>query len=287
MFITLVKDLRARPRFLYAALFISILMKETKLFTRYVGSLFTIMAMPFMMSWLFMGIGYAVAGYSALDNFTVNTGVKSPLLYFTLGGVLMISSMIMVENMSSVIREEQLMGTFELHYLTPNNTILVWIFHAVAQSILILIVFTIDLTVVVALQGSLLSPLDWLVASLIILLGLLPLAGIGLAVAALTMRFKEVWAVASTINSFIAMLSGFFYPLEVFPGIVRLAASLLPTTHASQLLRQIIQASATSLDFQQKIAIMLGLSLLYLILGRFVYERWEVEARSKGELAKY
>lgn len=287
MFIIRVRGLSRRAKLPLLIVFQSILLKEAKLLTRYIGSLFTIVAMPFMMSGIFIGIGFAVAGASASSNFAINTGVQNPVLYLTLGGILMISSMVMIENTSSVIREEQLIGTFELHYLTPNNTVLLWLFHATAQSILMLVVFTLDLTVVVAMQGSLLSPVDWLIASLIILLGLLPLAGIGLIVAALTVRFKEVWAVASTLNSFIAMLSGFYYPLEIFPSIVQAISSLLPTSHASLLLRGIVQGRAFTMNIQHEVVIMVFLGLIYLLLGKSFYTRWEDEARRKGELAKY
>lgn len=262
-------------------------MKEAKLITRYIGSLFMVIAMPFMMSGLFVGIGYAVAGASAASNFASNTGVHNPLLYLTLGGVLMISSMIIVENTSSVIREEQLIGTFELHYLTPNNTVLIWLLHAFAQSILMLVVFAVDMTVVISLQSSLLKPLDWIVASVVILLGLLPLAGIGLVVAALTVRFKEVWAVSSTLNAFIAMLSGFYYPIEVFPAVVQSISHFLPTSHATEILRSIVQGNVSTLTIQEKILVMAFLGITYLSLGRIFYGRWENEARRKGELSKY
>ncbi|UNQ73843.1 ABC transporter permease [Infirmifilum sp. NZ] len=267
--------------------FRGILTKEAKLLTRYVGSLFMVLALPFMMSGLFVGIGYAVAGPSATANFASNTGVQNPILYMTLGGVLMIASMVMVENTSSVIREEQLIGTFELHYLTPNSTVVVWLLHAVAQSILMLLVFTIDLTVVVALQGSLLSPVEWVESALVLLLGLLPLAGLGLVVAALTVRFKEVWAVASTVNAFIAMLSGYYYPLEVFPRVVQAVSALLPTTHATQVLRGIVAGGSSSLNLAERVGIMVSLGLAYLYLGRLTYTRWEDEARRRGELSKY
>ncbi|QOJ78745.1 ABC transporter permease [Infirmifilum lucidum] len=278
--------MRARVRSVLLV-FTGILAKEAKLLTRYVGSLFTILALPFMLSGLFVGIGYAIAGPSYTANFASNTGVQSPVLYLTLGGVLMIASMVMVENTSSVIREEQLIGTFELHYLTPNSTVAIWLLHALAQSILLILVFTLDLTLAVALGGSLLTPYECAEASLVILLGLLPLAGLGMVVAALTMRFKEVWAVTNTVNAFVAMLSGFYYPLEVFPTVVQAVSNLLPTSHAAQILRALVTGTASGLDFTQKILVLAALGSVYLLLGKTVYEGWEDEAKRRGELSKY
>jgi len=267
----------------------AVVVKEMKIMSRYPGFLFMVAAIPFMFGGMIMGIGYAVAGPSAFANFAANTGVGNPLLYTTLGGVLMIGSMLLVENTAGIIREEQMMGTFELHYLTPNSTMLLWLFHSLSTSLLTLMIMAVDVAAVLAWQGSLLSPAEWLVAALVTLLGLLPLAGIGLAVAALTVRFKEVWAIANVVNSFIALLSGFYYPLEVFPAAVRLISQALPTSHAAQILRSVMSEglSAARLHLWERIALMAALGAAYLLLGRALYSRWEDEARSRGELSKY
>ena len=235
--------------------FAAVVIKEMKITFRYVGSLIMVASMPFMFSGMMMGIGYAIAGPAAFSNFASNTGVGNPLLYTVLGGVLMIGSMILIENTAGIIREEQMMGTFELHYLTPNSTILLWLFHAVSTSLLTLLIMAFDVTLVLAWQGSLLSPIEWLVAAAVTLLGLLPLAGIGLVVAALTVRFKEVWAAANVVNAFIAMLSGFYYPLEIFPAIVRAAARLVPTSYVAQVLRSLFVGGSSSLQHWEQVAL--------------------------------
>uniref|UniRef100_A0A7C3WJK7 ABC transporter permease n=1 Tax=Thermofilum pendens TaxID=2269 RepID=A0A7C3WJK7_THEPE len=282
-----VRGLVRRARLAALCVLRGVIGKELKLTFRYIGSLVTIAAMPFMVSGLFIGIGYAVAGPAALRNFEANTGASSPLLYMTLGGVLMIASMIVIENTSTIIREEQLMGTFELHYLTPNSTVVLWLLHALAYSILMILLFTLDIVVVIAWQGGLLTPNEWGVAAAVILLAMLPLAGIGLVIAALTVRLKEVWAAANLVNSFIAALSGFYYPLEIFPRVVQLAAEVLPTTHAAAVLKSVVARVPVELPLWQRVVIMSCLALAYLAAGKLFYSRWEDAARRRGELSKY
>lgn len=266
---------------------IGVIIKEMKIMSRYIGTLVIVISLPYMLSGFFIGVGYTVGGEAATRNFYMNTGVESPLLYLTLGGTLMMTSMFLIENTSGIIREEQLIGTFELHYLTPNNTVLLWFFHAIASSLLFLGVFAVNMSLVIAVAGSLLNPYEWLLAFVIVLLGILPLAGLGLVVAALTVRFKEVWAVANIISSFIAMLSGFYYPLEVFPGIVQFIAQVVPTSHASELLKKIVSGMSAQLSLAERLALMVALALGYLALGKVFYSRWEDDARRKGELSKY
>ncbi|MEM0345412.1 MAG: ABC transporter permease [Thermofilaceae archaeon] len=265
----------------------AVVVKEVKITSRYVGFLVMMFSLPFMFSGMLMGIGYAIAGPSAPRNFASNTGVEDPLLYTVLGGVLMIGCMVLIENTSGIIREEQMMGTFELHYLTPNSTILLWLFHSLSSALITLGVMAVNVIAVLALRASLPSPVDWLIAAGITLLGLLPLAGLGLVVAALTVRFKEVWAVASSVNAFVAMLSGFYYPLEVFPAAVRFASQFLPTSHAAQLLRSLFTGTASSLNLWERLAVMFALGLAYLAVGRAFYLRWEYAAKKRGELSKY
>lgn len=266
---------------------IGVIIKEMKIMSRYIGTLVLVVSLPYMLSGFFIGVGYTVGGEAAARNFYMNTGVESPLLYLTLGGTLMMASMFLIENTSGIIREEQLIGTFELHYLTPNNAILLWLFHALASSLLFLGVFTVNASLVIAVAGSLLNPSEWLLVSVVVLLGMLPLAGLGLMVAALTVRFKEVWAVANIVSSFIAMLSGFYYPLEVFPRAVQLIAQVVPTSHASELLKNIVSRMPGQPPLAERLTLMTALALGYLALGKVFYSGWEDEARRKGELSKY
>ena len=261
--------------------------KSYRIMSRYVGSLVMILVMPYMLGGVFMGIGYALGGPSAARNFAANTGVKNPFLYMVLGGAMMLAAMIIIENTGSAIREEQMIGTFELHYLTPNNMALLWLYHSLPMGLLMTAMFAADIAPLVAVEGGLLSPLEWLAAGGILFLSLLPLVGIGLVLAALTVRFKEVWAVINTVNSVITLLSGFYYPLELFPRIVREIAALVPTSHAAQLLKDIVARATLPPDAMQKVALLAVLSVAYLAAGWATYRRWEDNARRTGELSKY
>lgn len=261
--------------------------KTYRIFTRYIGSIVMIAALPYMLGGMFLGIGYAVAGGRAPANFAANTGVKDPLLFFVLGGSLMIAAMIIIENTGSAIREEQMIGTFELHYLTPNNMALLWLYHSLPIGLLMVAVFAADVAPILLWRGGLLGPLEWAEAAGILFLSLLPLVGIGLVLAALVIRFKEIWAVINTVNAVITLLSGFYYPLEIFPLIVQEIAALLPTSHAARLLRWIVAEQALPPGAGLSAAALVGLSIVYLAAGFAVYKRWEDYARLRGELSKY
>lgn len=276
-----------RVRFAQLHVLKGVFVKQVKILSRYIGSIVSIVVMPYMIGGLFAGIGYAVGGRGAQRNFVANTGISNPLLYMVLGGSIMLAAMIVLEDVGSVIREEQLIGTFELHYLTPNNPMLLWFYHIVPMALLMITVFAFDVTPILLYEGGMLSPSEWAVASMVVFLSMVPLVGIGLVIAALTVRFKEVWAVINVINSGITLLSGFFYPLELFPRIVRWVARLVPTSHAVELLREIVAHRTIPLDTPSKLLVLAALSVAYLIVGGVTYRRWEDHARRTGELSKY
>ncbi len=264
-----------------------IFIKEIKIMSRYIGNWIMIIMLPYMLSGIFLGAGYAVGGKKAPVNFYKNTGISDPLLYSILGGSIMIVTMIILENTGGYIREEQLIGTFELHYLTPNSTLQIWFFHIFPIATLMIATFSVTVTPVLLLKGKLLSPYEWMIAALVIFISLIPLAGIGLIIAALTVRFKEVWAVINVINSGITLLSGYYYPLEIFPQMIQMIALLIPSSTAIKILRNLIQHKYDAVNLGSHLSLFLVLSILYLLLGYFTYKRWENEARKTGALSKY
>ena len=264
-----------------------IFIKEIKIMSRYIGNWIMIITLPYMLAGIFLGVGYAVGGKNASINFYKNTGISDPALYSILGGAIMIATMIILENTGGYIREEQLIGTFELHYLTPNSTLQIWFFHILPIATIMIGIFSITITPILLFKGNLLSFSEWLIAATVIFLSLMPLAGIGLVIAALTVRFKEVWAIVNVINSGITLLSGFYYPLEIFPEMVQTIALLVPSSTAVKILRTIIQHRYTSLNFGPQIILFLVLSMIYLSSGYITYKRWENAARKNGELSKY
>lgn len=264
-----------------------IFVKTFRIMSRYVGTWIMIMTLPYMISGLFVGIGHAVGGQNAQKNFYQNTGVSDPLLYSVLGGSIMLAAIIVLEEIGAVIREEQLIGTFELIYLTPNNTMLIWFYHIMPIATLMITVFSIDVTPILVWKGSMLSPLEWVIVAGVIFISMLPLVGIGLIIAALTVRFKEIWAVINVINSVITLLSGYYYPLEIFPSIVQAIAFVIPTSRGVQILKDIIAKRCIPTNMFEHITILLLLSIFYLCLGFITYRRWEYVAKRTGELSKY
>ncbi len=261
--------------------------KEIKIWLRYPAWIFTFIALPYMVSGFFYGIGYAVAGSNALTNFAENTGITNPFLFYTIGTAMLLTSQLIINDTASSIRNEQLRGTFELHYLAPTPTYVIWFLHVIPHAT---ITFMVLLTASLPLfftELNMIDPLSLVLCGIIFIIGIIPLLGIGLVMSALTVRFKEPWAFSNTLNAAISLLSGFFYPLTVFPEWVRVVSQILPTTHLVQIFREIILLNRDILLTDYRLLILAFLATSYPIIGFSVYRRWEENAKKRGELSKH
>ena len=266
---------------------VGVYVKEMRIWFRYPSWLLTFAALPYMVSGLFNGVGYSIAGPKAFENFAKNTGVSNPFLFYTLGTALLIASQLILQDTASSIRSEQLMGTFELHYLTPTPTYIIWLLHIFPHFTVTMMVLLAATLPILAYSGAIISPLDLLYASIVLLLGMLPLLGISLVLASLVVRYKEPWALINVVQSIISLLSGYFYPLTVFPEWVRILAQVVPTSHVVEILREVFLFNRGIALSDSRILLLLTLLLVYPIVGLMFYMRWERIARRRGELSKY
>jgi len=266
---------------------IGVYVKEMKIWFRYSSWIFTFIALPYMISGLFNGIGYAIAGDKAVENFAKNTGISNPFLFYTLGTALLLASEIIISDFGNSIRSEQLNGTFELHYLSPTPTYVIWMFHLFPHSTIMFIVLLATTIPVLVVSSVIVSLPDLLIALFIFIVGMIPLIGIAFILASLVVRFKEPWAIVNLINNLISLLSGFLYPLTIFPEWVRLVANLVPTSYVVDVLREVFLFNRHLALNDIRFFIFFLLVALYPSFGLTLYKRWENEARRKGELSKY
>jgi ABC-2 type transport system permease protein len=117
------------------------------------------------------------------------------------------------------------------------------------------------------------------------LIGLLACAGCGLVLSAVSLgvaflKRGDAFAFIFAFPDAIAVLSGVFYPVTVFPAPLRLLAETLPTTHAFNLLKATLgMAPWEPLRYAGTLAVWLVLAVLF--------TAWALrKARREGKLVK-
>lgn len=127
-----------------------------------------------------------------------------------------------------------------------------------------------------AFQGSL------ILASLIFLLTFLSFSGIGMTFAALGAWREGIANVSYIISDVLMLLSGVFYPLEIFPESIRVFCEALPTTQAINTIRAVGMNGATITQLVPQLIYLVLFSIISISLAYFTFRLIEKKAMLIG-----
>lgn len=178
------------------------------------------------------------------------------------------------------ISNEASRGTLEQLTMTPYNLSFILITRMISKLILSMISITILLVLAMLTSQQKLN-LDLLSIMPILLITLLGVIGLGFIISSITLVYKQSGYIVQLFQ-FIAM-GMTFIPLTVLP-ILKYA----PFIYGLQLIREITinNSSIFSLTVSDFVFLIIN-SLIYFIVGLYVFNRSEKFAKSKGLLGQY
>ena len=191
-----------------------------------------------------------------------------------------------MEGIGTLLREEQMKGTLEQNFLAPINRFLLLVGTALSQIVITSLLFV----GVVAVSVLLLAPqgaLGLLVAFGILMIGLIPLFGIGFVFAALVVRFKEPYAFTQTMNVLFGVLAGAFYNVTVLPSWVRVVSAAIPQSIVIQDMRLAVESVGSIVGAFGSLIALLTMGLVYPVLGYYFFKQFERRAKISGDLSKF
>ena len=265
----------------------AIFRKQLRHLIRYPGEVVFVFIIPYFMTGVIVAMGSSVGGVDAFSNFAAQTGSSlNPFVFLMIGtGVWMISWLIL-EGIGTVLRDEQIKGTLEQNFLAPINRFLLLVGTALSQIVITTLLFTgaiVATVLLVAPHGA----LGLIVAFAILMIGLVPLFGLGFVFAALVIRFKEPYAFTQAMNVLFAVLTGTFYSVAVLPVWVRYVSTAIPQTLVIQDMRLAIESINSVVGAYGSIFILLTMGLVYPFLGYSFFKQFERRAQVTGDLSKY
>jgi ABC-2 type transport system permease protein len=264
----------------------AIFWKGVKHYTRYPGNFLIYLFLPFLFTLLIFGMGRFVGGGDAALNFAARTGTTNIVVYEILGSAVWMTSWVVVEDVGVALRDEQMKGTLEQNFLAPVNRFTLLVGMSLTDIVITTGIFfiVVGATLAITLPSSLLGLIP---AFLILLVGLIPLFGIGFLFAGFVIRFKEPYIFIQTVNLLFATLTGTYYPVTFLPYWAQFVSGILPQTYVIDEMRQIILANQTLVNLYGSIFVLLALALAYPILGYWIFKRIEKRAGITGEFSKY
>jgi ABC-2 type transport system permease protein len=264
----------------------AIFWKGIKHYTRYPGSFLLVLVMPFLFTLMIFGMGQFVGGSDASANFAARTGTSNVLIYEILGSAVWMTSWVVVEDVGVALRDEQMKGTLEQNFLAPVNRFTLLIGLSLTDIVITSAVFVVVVgaTTMIVLPTAFLSLLQ---AFVILLIGLIPLFGIGFLFAGFVLRFKEPYMFTQILNLIFATLTGTYYPVSLLPYWVQFLSGALPQSYVVENMRRIVLADQTLVSVYGSVFILVALAVAYPALGYAVFKRIEKKASVTGEFSKY
>jgi ABC-2 type transport system permease protein len=255
--------------------------------SRYPGQLFVEILIPIVFASMPILLARANAD-SAGASFQRNVGTSNYIAYMLLG-----SSAFMIVSMAFWhigywLRYEQETGTLEAMYLAPTGR--VWLAAGVSLYSALRAILSGGLAY---LLGSLIFGVDPLqgqvaLAAVFVLVGLVPLFGMTLLFGALILRVKEANSLVNLMQWVISLLMGIFFPVAVFPPLMRALALLFPPTWMVNGVRAAMLGIGYFFgEWYWDLAVLWAFLLLAPLLGYATFSRMERAIRRKEGMGTF
>jgi ABC-2 type transport system permease protein len=116
----------------------------------------------------------------------------------------------------------------------------------------------------------------------LILLGMLPLAGLSVLAASALLIAKEESNIISSISAFMLFVSGLFYPTTILPEALQVASKLVPVTYVVEAARLLTALAGSGRRLYTIIYMLTLLALVYNSTAFAVIPRIEHKVKSVG-----
>jgi ABC-2 type transport system permease protein len=198
--------------------------------SRYPAELLIDILTPIVFAAMPILLGRATAGEQAETIFTQNTGTGEYAAYMLIGSGVFSIVFYAFWNIAYWLRWEMETGTIEALYLSPTHR--VWVAAGTAAYSLTRGIFS---ATTAYFLGSVIlgaDPLrgDLLLAVAFIAVGLIPLFGMTLLFGATVLKVKQANALVNLMHWVVSFLMGVFFPIAMFPPLLRVLSLLFPPT---------------------------------------------------------
>jgi ABC-2 type transport system permease protein len=210
--------------------------------------------------------------------------------FVVVGGAMIAFWMNVLWSMSSQLYWEKEQGNLALYIISPAPLMAILLGMAMGGMIATLL----RAAAIIAL-GSLLFHVSYAVINpwqllLVFALTMIALYGLGMMTASVFLLFsREAWHYVNLAMEPVYLISGFYFPIKNLGFWTALVASIIPLTLGLDAMRQLAFASGPSLGFLSvllEIAMLVVLSVLFILAARWLLDRLERLAREEARLTE-
>jgi ABC-2 type transport system permease protein len=203
--------------------------------------------------------------------------------FFVIGNAVQYASVPCLWAMGSAITGERQQGTLPLLLASPARRVPLFLGRAFPVVVNGFAVAAVSLAVGAAVLGVSLPPSTLGPLALVVAVSTFSCTGLGLAMAALSLRVRDTSVVALIVFGVLLMFAGANVPVASLPGWMAATARWLPLTHGIEAARRVAAGVPLS-RVGPDLAAEAGLGLLYLVVGLVALAWMERESRRRALL---
>ncbi len=270
----------------FSVLFASFRMRLTTI-TRYPGQLVMDIFIPIVFAYMPILLGRA-SGSNPEATFYANTGTTNYVAYMLIGTSVFTLVNFAFWHVAYWLRWEQEAGTLEALYLVPTHRL--WVVGGTALYSCLRGLFS---ALAAYFLGSLVlgvNPFEGqvLLAFVFILAGLIPLYSLTLLYGALILKVKEANALVNLMQWGVSFLMGIFFPIAIFPPLLKFIALLFPPTWMTNGVRSALLGVGYFFNsWYMDLAVLWGFMLVTPLLGYWIFTRAETSVRRNEGVGQF
>lgn len=256
--------------------------------SRYPGQLVMEIIIPIVFAAMPMLLGRSVSGGDPAAAFQSNTGTANYVAFLLIGANTFTIVSGAFWHIAYWVRFEQETGTLEAVYLTPTSSL--YLAGGVAAYSAVRSVSSGLLAYIIGCLIFGVNPFagDVLLALVFIFIGLVPLFGFTLLFGAVVLRLKESNALINLMQWVVSFLMGIFFPVAIFPPLLRAVALAFPPTWMVNGVRSALLGIGYFLDtWYLDLAVLWAFMIIGPLLGIQVFRRTENRLRRNEGIGQF
>lgn len=266
----------------------AVVRRELLVFSRYPSWVLSVVIWPILFPLIYLLTSRALTGPAeeGLPAFVLATGTENIRGFIVIGTTAWMWLNITLWSVGTSLRTDQLRGMLESNWLTPTSRFALLLGTAASQALLSLAFLAISFTEFTVLLGVHFEVNA--AGALAVMLASIPwIYGLGIAFAALVLRFKEANAMVYLVRGVFMVFAGISFPLSVLPDWMRNVAGMLPLTHTIDGARAALLAGAGPGDLRGSLAFLLSSGAILFAAAYVCFQAVDRMVRRQGSVGHH
>lgn len=261
----------------------AVMRRELRIFLRYPSWIVGLIVWPvlFPLVYLYGSRALAGPGGEGLAAFARTAGTTNVAGFIVIGTTAWMWLNITLWSVGTSLRTDQLRGVLEANWLTPAPRFALLLGTAAGQALLAVAVLAISLLGFRYALGIRFhaNPAGALAVAALTMPWVY---GLGIAFAALVLRFKEANAMVYFVRGLFLVFAGITFPLDVLPRSMAAVASVLPLTYTIAAFRAALLDGAGPAALRPALTVLAGSGVVLLIAGYATFQMVDLRMRRAG-----